>query len=772
MFLKEFAVRRYGPLAGGEPKKLGPFTLFFAPNEEGKTLIIDALLKMMFSSRELKPFGGVRRVVEAPEGYLVAGMEKGEVRLPGAGSFSNLFNVSALEFRNVFLIRDSDLTLAGEDEFYRTLTARLTGLRTAEIKTIKENLQELGGITAGGDFLNQAPGKLKEKYTGAQKMLVEIESLLEELNSENFSRLEVDLARLEERRREINSLLESYNAAYNRELFEKGRAALDKLQKARAGVAGLEKFNRNDYEAWQRAISNLDFLRGEAQRLEAEGWENRNRLHQALNRREQQQEELKGLEYTARRAQETIAPALDHYSRRSGEIQREESLLAAPLVSKAAAVSALTFLIALAGTAFGSEWWLFPVLFGSLFLTLAYGLFRFRLERKKAALARSGTEVCAAAQQLDLPSADLKAVRAAWGRLDRDLELGRETLKEKENEVQWLEREYVRLKGELKDREEKIGEEERRIAGISLSTGVETLSRYSERLEEKQALHEEIEKQKGILQSLFTASEEFTGPEETLNYWAEQVKRLEGFAGAAKGLPYDQDAVQKLKEELDLVGVEAEQLSERLTRRGDQLRRFEKEVNELLREQEENHLPCQTTVDLEAARQKVKRWLAEREHDRHKALIAREIYDRIIAEEEQKVSALFGAGKAVSRHFETITGGRYREVLFDSSESRVKVLTGSGAVLEAASLSGGAYDQLYFSIRLALGENLLQGEKGFFILDDPFIKADAGRLKKMLGMLSAICRDGWQVLYFTAKDEIKSALQEEIEADRVRVCMI
>jgi uncharacterized protein YhaN len=93
---------------------------------------------------------------------------------------------------------------------------------------------------------------------------------------------------------------------------------------------------------------------------------------------------------------------------------------------------------------------------------------------------------------------------------------------------------------------------------------------------------------------------------------------------------------------------------------------------------------------------------------------------------------------------------------------KIKVKRKDGAILEAEKLSGGTYDQLYFSIRLALGEKLLKGKKGFFIMDDPFIKADPSRLKRQIDTLKKISESGWQVMYFSAKGEIKETLKAEM----------
>jgi exonuclease SbcC len=106
-------------------------------------------------------------------------------------------------------------------------------------------------------------------------------------------------------------------------------------------------------------------------------------------------------------------------------------------------------------------------------------------------------------------------------------------------------------------------------------------------------------------------------------------------------------------------------------------------------------------------------------------------------------------------------------VLFNQGRGQIEVRRKDGVILEAEKLSGGAYDQLYLAIRLALGERILQGTKGFFIMDDPFVKADTARLQKQIEVLQRITQLGWQVLYFSAKAEIKDALKTPIKRGTV-----
>ncbi len=151
------------------------------------------------------------------------------------------------------------------------------------------------------------------------------------------------------------------------------------------------------------------------------------------------------------------------------------------------------------------------------------------------------------------------------------------------------------------------------------------------------------------------------------------------------------------------------------------------------------------------------------ESNKDNALEALKIFEEIEVEEKEKISELFGEETSISKYFNEITDGFYKEVTFNQETGRIKVKRMDGEILGAEKLSGGAHDQLYFSIRLALGEKLLKGNKGFFILDDPFVKADPDRLKRQIDTLKNITKLGWQVLYFSAKGEIHDALKMDIE---------
>ncbi len=790
MFIKEFLIRRYGPLTDGGRKVLASFNLFYNLNEEGKTLTIDALLKMMFGPKDLRNVKGVKRVEENPEGYVVietgaankkiegedekAGKVQKEIKLPEAGFLPHLLSISALEFKNIFLIRDSDLALAGEGDFYRNITNRLTGLRSDDIKNLREKLPELGRITPGGDFRNTAPDKLKDKYVKAQSLLKRIEKVLAELEEEKFGQFEEELARLEEQRTKISDTLNHYSAAYNRERYEKGQRALDKLQNAYVERKKLAHFNQEEYETWQRAGSNLELLQDDLRRLEEEIEKNKKLLEDADKELKKNQQEHKKVEHAWNLVSGRIENTLFAYTQESSSKEGWKVLIENPYFQGAVWVTVLIFLLSLAGAIIRPDWWLFLLLGGSFILLSTSGWFYCRYIWQIRHLAEKEAKICAEAEKLDLPAENIQVVRAAIGRLNSARELGADLIKDAEKKVEWLQKEEDRLKKELEEKQKRISEEEARINRIRHNVRIDKIEQYASALRKKQDLKNEFEKQKSILESHFGKDSDMSGEEAQIDFWKEQVDSLSNYAQSATDISYSQNTVAGLKEELERVNKSQNELEERFKERSEDLRDIEKELNSLFHgakefdEAGEDYLPCQTTVDLEMACNKIIKWIGDREDQRKSALLAIEIFDQIAAEEEEKVTALFGADRPVSAYFGRITGGRYREVVFDSVDNMIKVICADGIKLDSSQLSGGAYDQLYISIRLALGESLLEGDKGFFILDDPFIKADRERLIMQLDLLSEICAAGWQVIYFSAKSEVKEALENKIKEGQVK----
>lgn len=141
------------------------------------------------------------------------------------------------------------------------------------------------------------------------------------------------------------------------------------------------------------------------------------------------------------------------------------------------------------------------------------------------------------------------------------------------------------------------------------------------------------------------------------------------------------------------------------------------------------------------------------ENETDGALAAFRIFESLLEEETEKVTELFRRDGPASGAFSLITNGRYGVVYYDTSDKELKVERPSGDVLSASLLSKGATDQLYLSIRIALARKVLPEKSGFFIFDDALLSSDQKRLERQVQVLKRMAEEGWQVVYFTSKDD-------------------
>ena len=139
---------------------------------------------------------------------------------------------------------------------------------------------------------------------------------------------------------------------------------------------------------------------------------------------------------------------------------------------------------------------------------------------------------------------------------------------------------------------------------------------------------------------------------------------------------------------------------------------------------------------------------------------ALEIIDRIQIEEKDKINQLFDEDSVSINFFKDITNGRYINIRFDSEKNSIFVKKANDEEISADKLSEGTYDQLYLAIRVDLAQRILDNDVGFLIMDDIFLSYDKDRLLEGIRVLKKLSDLGWQIIYFTAKDEIRDAFSE------------
>ncbi len=765
MRIEEFSIRRYGPLPDTGRVRLAAFNLFHAGNEEGKTLTIEALARMLLG-KGARSLAQIDRVEESPDGYVILEDAQGAAhKLPGDAALPQLTDTGPEHWRSIFLIRNSDLGIPQQASIYTGVTDRLTGLKTRQIEAVKDKLLEIGQVTATGRISNtQQDGKLGQRVEGALALIEDAQKLLERAIAEGLDEMECRLAELTDAIGEAEARVSALEDARKRDQWQSGSEALEKLRNAMAELDNLAAFSHQDAELWRDTEKDVKKSRARLQELEQEA---ANRSNKADDVEAKEHEATRQLESLQRRTGD--AEQLRYSLRECEEIElktAEMAPVAETLKWVAVGACALAVVAGLGavlggGIPAGAGAFLSAIVAAAASVVVASharrrGQLRRLLTRAQQQAARAGLEG-ASVEEL---RTSLCALEEEEGRARSALHDARARRKTNADELRKLrEEDMPRVREEIEEANERIDE----VRGES---GVQSIEEYGQRLTRKGELEQSVQQHAAVLESRFGRNGKDL--RECVETWQQQLQPLKEYAGAAEGVAYSDGAIAAARQAVSDLTEERRQLGRSLQELRESLKDAERRSNEVLL-LSDDRLPCDTSRDLEAVIRRLRRFVEAKERRARLAVAARRILDEINAAEQDKVAGLFGPESAVTGYFRRITDGLYETVTYEQGEGErcVRVSTASGTALEAASLSGGAYDQLYLSVRLALGEALLGGEPGFFVMDDPFVKADCERLERQLDVLRSMVLEGWQVLYFTAKDEVADALQHDIEAGAV-----
>lgn len=766
MRIKEFFVKRYGPLQDKHHTMLHNFNLFFGKNDVGKTLTIDALVKLLLG-RNIREFVNIDRVEEKPEGYVIIEDNEGkECKLPEKGNLAEVVDLTASECRNIFIIRNSDLSLHHESEFYTNVTDKLTGLRTEDISSVKKKLQELGRLTRADSTAGLSDredfGNIKSKVETAHKVLEKIDNFQRLIKEERFDELEEESVRQKEQIERTEQEIERLEDARKREKYEKGKEASDKLKKALEGLKELDVYNEDDEQLWRDRERDIQNYKEEREKLIAKLGENEKELKETEKKFRDKKRDFQVSEDRKKRLDDVRGELNLYENKRKEWAQREQK---SRFWCRLGIISGILLGISLLGLILRPS--VLFYIWSPLFFVLAIVLLipKFQFERDKAWLAAAFERISLTLSKFELSADTMEGINANIQKFEeqhrkKDDEM-REIMRRREN----LEERTVELQNRtIPDEEKKIKVAQGQIDTMRRKSRVESWEDYSKKFKLKQQHDKTVGEERGILVSLLGTKGETL--QENITYWIQEIKALEQYKDKFQEAKYDEGTVSTLKEQKSALEAKLINLNAKMVEIRKHLEEIEREANKIL-QLEADYLHCKTSVDLDGVKDKLQRFINHAESNKENVLRIMTIFEEMEMEEKERVSELFGKDSSVSRYFSDITGGLYDEVLFDQEAETIGVRRKDGLVLEVEKLSGGAYDQLYLALRLALGEKILQGEKGFFIMDDPFIKADPDRLQRQMEMISRISEWGWQVLYFSAKGEIKDILKEHIASGAI-----
>jgi DNA repair exonuclease SbcCD ATPase subunit len=732
MRIKEFSINRYGPLPRRGPYSLSNFNLFWGKNESGKTLMVEALIKMIFKKelRKLKDkFERIDRVKDGVEGEIVFIDEKGEEYEPER--FLKKLNISISEFRNIFVVRNSDLSIEedNKENYYYIVTEKLTGERISEIDGIIKNLRGLGKLTETGDISDHKTyGKVGSRLNNAKNLIEEIKRFKEDVKEKNLEESERRYFELEEEIHQYEMMKKNLEDAEKREKFEKGSSALMELKELLKKIEEIYPFNEEERDKWIRNEEEIKRGEEEIERLKGEV-ENSKKELKRMEREIYQLDERK-------KWWETMKKDIENY-----EKKRESKKIFLPLliISVALACSSIVgFLLKPSLTFF-----ILTLLF--IISSLICGFFSYRLKKLEKLLSKKVKE------NLGIYIKNVEEIYFHFQIFENDYEKKKRDMEELKNrKLPSLEEKMGNLESKLKSCEEEIEK-------IKIKSGVSSFEEYKAKLQEKQKLNEMIKEREGSLTMLLGRKSNLL--EENIPFWEEKIKELEEYKDRAKDLSPNEREKKELERKIEAMRKELEDRKNTLLDFQIKLGIIEEKTQKILQDPEP--VRCKSIANLDEIQERLTKFIEENERNALNARKAIEIFEEIKREARGRLSELFGSKGPVSDYFKRITKGLYKEVEYEKNE--IKVIKRDNTYVKAQDLSAGTYDQLYFSIRLALAEKILKGEKGFFILDDPFIKSDPDRLEELIEMLKEISESGWQILYFSAKKEIKDALQKYCE---------
>ena len=650
MRINEVFIQRYGPLRPFHAKFKKNICIVFGPGGSGKTLTIDAVLKMLLGENA-EEFIRHDEVEETPAGYLVIEKDGKEFKLGEEKHLSDIpgLEIDPTELKNIFVIQDADLGISNEDKFYGRVTNKLIGVRTEDIRRIDDELRKRGRLTPKLEILNKHPHKFGTKLNDAKELQDDIGTYVEKAKSEGIDKLEK----------------EKFDTKWDLKSFEQSIELLEKAKKK-------SEFNK---------------------------------LETAFNEAKQSLQELEAL------------PDKDEISQLNTKLSdlKKEKIRLPQLETEIKSWKkrfewlTISAAISFAGLMAFSRELVFSIIPFILLFASLISLYKWHQSDK------SFTQIVAIKQSL-VEAAQVLGIEA-------------KTVEEAEEKV----------------------------------------IRIIEETEEKQAT---FNQKKGILGKDFQINEKET--EKFLEKAQNALTKIRQSIDLSVSVVYDEEKLedakrQKKGKEASLVEVE-----NRLQEHQKTMLDFSDRAQQLQFVDEFANFKFDIEIKNLESLEKLVRWLNQYveqiEKDAELSIKAFEIFKELESKEEAKSEELFEKDNQASMIFRDITSGMFEDVSYDSSTGEILVKRSHEKRLQKASeLSRSEWTQLYTAIRIALGEKLLKGEKGFFIVEDPFIHADPERLLKEFDMLENLSERGWQTIYFTAKDEIKKGLPKQINVDMIEL---
>ncbi|MGV9170298.1 MAG: ATP-binding protein [Promethearchaeia archaeon] len=275
--IQQIGVNRYGPLEDTKLDIDPEFQCIFGPNESGKTLLIDAILKMTLSSDLQKLYGKeLQRVIDDVHGWVLLDVDGEEQEITNYADAEEILPLNLANLRDLLVIRNSDLQMLDQAECLDRATDLMMGLRTREIADIKSALKDRGQLTDTRMDISSSGGKgsAGEQLKLAKNLSKEIEEYHNEVKQSEIPKLESRIIELSSDLKELKAVEVELEKARKLVKFKemknayiRGKSSLEKLEglpeeAINEGKQALTRFQRtrHNYDRLSEKIHGINRL--------------------------------------------------------------------------------------------------------------------------------------------------------------------------------------------------------------------------------------------------------------------------------------------------------------------------------------------------------------------------------------------------------------------------------------------------------------------------------------------------------------------------------
>lgn len=802
IWISDINVWSYGPLTSINYNHLTPgLVLIYGPNEAGKTLLLESILKsiLLLSS----DFKKTDRIDVDPNSKIVINKSYGDnlesFTFPEDRNILNEIMEMELKnqpldriFRNTFIIRNSDLKIPEEKSYFSTVSNIVMGWDYDDLDNVKAKIRNLGRLTKESSstksiLINAGTDKIKKLKKDAIDLRSDISDYIKEYREEDYESYEIKILESKKQIKDHKKRLEILKNIENKSKYEKSKRYLDKYIKTSQDLGPLKEFNIDSLNKLKSINNSIDDFKIRLNEVDNRISDDIVELKQEELKQEELKESLEKLE-EKKTDFEILSKNLEgwmSFSDNVKDVQNKEqyikfsyifvilALITLPgsIVSLILGLGILGFFFMIFGIIFGlmifydlRKYFKYSTLFRriqtiiNISTKIGIKLFKSKKSEEDIADLINLESVPTLKYWLEKIEIETKQFYELFESLKFNLNgctSRTDVFHEKINQNKKNEEEYRKKLNMHQEEKQKF------------LTNLEVINDndFYGKSEERKDLEGKKEKYESHLQEFFGSDTR------TIEQWQIILKeKYEKYKDLEVETVDNYSEIHKEQEELhtkieDDLPKQIETWNKKLSQHRIKLASFARRQNDLkLKDFKiiEENLEINTIYQLEELFQKTNELITLIDNDKELATLALEIFEEIEKEETERIIELFKSAD-ISNLFKKITNERYTDVKFTSDYEKDKnfiiVKKSDGHTLLSNLLSLGTKDQLLFSIRFALAEKLLRGNLGFFLIDDAFITSDPQRLKNQFEILKYFAEEGWQIIYFSNKEEILNVFE-------------